>query len=152
MLTKPMRKYLSSENRRGFNKSAYNSRLRDYSTRALRDLTLVAKKASDEDLSDSIGEIFTAENLTPLIRAIVSKHPSREENFGIAKMLIEEGHGGITNIGSKVLPYGLLNLYVNEFWKTHSIWVHAVGYFVKKAEEKPGVKKPSEKVHRSARA
>ena len=153
MFTKAMKEYLKSPDRKGYNKSAYNSRLKGYSGQGIKDLTLLAENASDKDLSDTVAEIFTAENLMPLIRAIVSKHPSREEKFEIAKMLIEEGHGGITNIGSKVLPYGLLNLYVGEFWKTHSVWVHAVGYFVKKAgKEKPEAKKPSKKVHGGARA
>ena len=144
MFTKAMKEYLKSPDRKGYNKSAYNSRLKGYSERGIKDLTLLAENASDKDLSDTVAKIFTAENLMPLICAIVSKHPSHEERLAICKVLVEEGRNAVHDVATKVLPWGLPGMFFNESQRV-LVWVFAVRDAIKKAsEKKPEVEKPSE--------
>ena len=146
MFTKAMKGYLKSPDRKGYNKSTYNSRLKDYSGRGIEDLTLLAESASDKDLSDTVAEIFTAENLMPLIRAIVSKHPSHRERLAICKVLVEEGCGGIHQLAAKVLPWSLVDLYLKDSLRVQ-VWAHAVRDAVKMAgEEKQRLKTERKRV------
>ena len=141
MLTKPMRRYVESPDMAGYNertRSVYNSRLKNRSKRAIEDLTLVAQKAWErEDMTKTVGEIFIAENLAPLIHAILEKHPSGEEKLAICKVLVEEGCGGIYDLAAKVLPWNLLNLYSNESQRV-LIWAFAVRDAIKMAKTKRG--------------
>jgi hypothetical protein len=77
ILTKPMKKYLLSSNKRGYRQdlqSAYNNRIIDYATRGLKDLLLLAEKLPEE----AQAEVFNEETLTPLMRnlfrLIVKEH------------------------------------------------------------------------------
>ena len=67
ILTKPMKKYLLSSNKRGYSKdrqSAYNNRMNDYAVRGLEDLVLLAENLPEEEQA----KIFNQETLTPLMR------------------------------------------------------------------------------------
>ncbi|MCZ2809571.1 MAG: hypothetical protein O2V44_09480 [Candidatus Bathyarchaeota archaeon] len=67
ILTEPMKKYVLSEDKRGWNKSAYNSRIREYAVQGLRDLALLADKLPEEELA----KIFNKENLFHLLESIL---------------------------------------------------------------------------------
>jgi len=56
ILSKPMEKYLSKKEKRGFNKSLYNSRIRKYAIQGLKDLTLLADQLPEEQLNKIFNE------------------------------------------------------------------------------------------------
>ena len=67
ILTKPMKKYLLSNNKRGYSKDrqrAYDNRIIDYAVRGLEDLLLLAEKLPEEEQA----KVFNQEMLTPLMR------------------------------------------------------------------------------------
>jgi len=77
ILTKPMKNYLLSSDKRGYREdlqSAYNNRIIDYATRGLKDLLLLAEKLPEE----AQAEVFNEETLAPLMRnlfrLIVKEH------------------------------------------------------------------------------
>jgi len=66
-----MRKYVMNEKKNGYSKqtqNVYNNRIKNYPTRALRDLTLLAEKLAEKQQA----QIFNEETLTPLVRSIFS--------------------------------------------------------------------------------
>jgi len=66
ILTKPMKKYVLSETKQGYNVSEYNKRILEYALKGLSDLTLLAQKLPEEQQAN----IFNKETLQPLFKAI----------------------------------------------------------------------------------
>lgn len=69
MLTKAMRKYVTSKDKSGYAKnkqSTYNSRVEADIVQALRDLTLLAEELPEKQLE----KIFSAEALKPFFKAL----------------------------------------------------------------------------------
>jgi hypothetical protein len=75
MLTKAMRKYVETEDKKGYNKSEYDTRLTKYATGAIEDLTFLAHKLP-EDLQD---ELF-GEKLLKFFEALFSFSPDYFED------------------------------------------------------------------------
>lgn len=67
ILTDPMKEYVLAKDKRGWNKSAYNSRLREYAIQGLEDLTLLAEGLPEEQL----GEIFNEKTLGSFFKALL---------------------------------------------------------------------------------
>jgi hypothetical protein len=66
-----MRKYVMNEKKNGYNKqtqNVYNNTIKNYATRALRDLTLPAEKLPEKQQA----QILNEETLTPRVRSIFS--------------------------------------------------------------------------------
>ncbi len=77
MLTKPMRKYVESKTKVGYDKhmqDVYDDRLRKYATDALKDLKLLAEKLPEEQLE----KIFNVENTQPFIGALLALKSDNE--------------------------------------------------------------------------
>jgi hypothetical protein len=66
ILTKPMRKYVLSETKQGYNISEYDRRIVEYTSKGLEDLTLLAQELPEEQQA----KIFNKETLQPLFKAI----------------------------------------------------------------------------------
>ena len=66
ILTKPMKKYVLSETKQGYNVSEYNKRILEYALKGLSDLTLLAEKLHE----DQKARVFNRETLQPLFKAI----------------------------------------------------------------------------------
>lgn len=66
VLTRPMRKYVLSETKQGYNISEYNKRIVEYASKGLEDLTLLAQKLPEEQQA----KVFNKETLQPLFKAI----------------------------------------------------------------------------------
>ena len=67
ILTDPMRKYVLATDKRGWNRSAYNSRLQDYAIQGLKDLTLIAKQLPEEQLR----KIFNEKTLGTFFKSLL---------------------------------------------------------------------------------
>lgn len=66
ILTKPMKKYVLSETKQGYNVSEYNKRILEYALKGLSDLTLLAQKLP----KDQKARVFNKETLGALFKAI----------------------------------------------------------------------------------
>lgn len=69
MLTKAMRKFVTSKDKSGYNKSqqsTYNSRVEEYIVQALRDLSLLTETLPEKQLETT----FNARTLTPFFQAL----------------------------------------------------------------------------------
>lgn len=69
MLTKAMRKYVTSKDKSGYTKnkqSTYNSRVEADIVQALRDLTFLAERLPDKQVE----RVFNAKTLTPFFQAL----------------------------------------------------------------------------------
>ena len=66
ILSDPMKKYVLAKDKRGWNKSAYNSRLREYAIQGLEDLALLANQLSEEQ----VHEIFNEKTLSSFFKAL----------------------------------------------------------------------------------
>ena len=66
MLTKGMKKYVMSRDKRGYNKSQYNERIRKYAVKALEDLVLIAKNTPEKIQA----QIFNEKNLEPFFKVV----------------------------------------------------------------------------------
>jgi hypothetical protein len=78
MLTKPMRKYVESKTKVGYDKhmqDVYDDRLWKYATEALKDLKLLAEKLPEEQLE----KIFSVENTQPFLGALLALKSDNEE-------------------------------------------------------------------------
>ncbi|TET26553.1 MAG: hypothetical protein E3J73_04310 [Candidatus Bathyarchaeum sp.] len=67
ILTKPMKEYVLSKDKKGWNKSAYNSRIQQYAIQGLKDLTLLANQLPEGQLA----EIFNEKTLHDLFKAML---------------------------------------------------------------------------------
>lgn len=67
MLTKSMKKYLQTEDKRGYNKSAYDARVKIYAQGGIKDLKLLAEVLPEKQL----GEIFNKETLAGFLEALL---------------------------------------------------------------------------------
>jgi hypothetical protein len=76
MLTKAMRKYVETEDKKGYNKSEYDARLTKYVTGAIEDLTFLAHKLP-EDLQDKV----FGEELLKFFKALFSFSPNYPEEL-----------------------------------------------------------------------
>lgn len=67
MLSKSMKRYLLKKDKRGYNKSSYDSRVKAYAARGIEDLRLLAEILPEEQLD----EIFNKESLTSFFEALL---------------------------------------------------------------------------------
>jgi hypothetical protein len=78
ILTDPMREYVLAEDKRGWNRSAYNSRIREYAIQGLDDLALLAERLPEEKLQ----EIFNEKTLANFFRALLKIEMPAEDHEG----------------------------------------------------------------------
>jgi hypothetical protein len=89
MLGNSMRKYVISENKKGYSKAVqavYNCRIKTYAKQALQDLALLAEKLPEDQQT----ELFNSANTLPFFKALLTQTPEEITRLAEDKSLAKK--------------------------------------------------------------
>ena len=102
MLTKSMKQYVLTQEKKGYNKetqNVYNSRLKSYAIDAIKDLALLAEKLPEDELKD----IFNEKTMKPLIRNVfrgkIKENYEQEELEQRVQRILKLSYDTLSTIG-----------------------------------------------------
>ena len=110
MLSKSMKQYVMSQEKKGYSKetqNVYNNRLRNYAVEALKDLALLAEKLPEEELQDIFNEKTLSRLIKNIFRAKIKDNYEEKEFEQRRQRILRLSWDTLTEIGFRENAWNL---------------------------------------------